>query len=89
MPEVPELEEVISVLRRESETPRRLVCSNKLHLHSPSDLCSLQDQLRHVLKGVANERSDITGDALKSLYSLLKNNKAMLVYNNALYTPNQ
>ena len=36
---------------------------------------SLHEQLRHVLKGVAHERSDITRDALKKLHSLLKNNK--------------
>ena len=41
-------------------------------------LCSLHEQLRHVLKGVAHERSDVTRDALKSLYSLLKNNKVKI-----------
>ncbi len=39
---------------------------------------SLHEQLRHLLKGVAQERSDITRDALKSLHSLLKSNKVCL-----------
>ncbi len=46
--------------------------------HILLSIFSLREQLRHVLKGVVHERSDISRDALKSLHSLLRTNKVWL-----------
>ncbi|XP_064394848.1 serine/threonine-protein kinase ATR-like [Halichondria panicea] len=59
------------------ETPEMAEVSLVLKEHSETPR-SLHEQLRHLLKGVAQERSDITRDALKSLHSLLKSSKVEL-----------
>ena len=39
---------------------------------------SFHERIRHVLKGVLHERSDVRGHALKALHKLLKSNRVRI-----------
>ena len=70
VPEHPALKNVSDVLCASNRVKKRYANLPGSQKIAYNILISLQERVRHILKGVRHERSDVRRDALKALYKL-------------------
>ena len=80
LPESPVLTDVVEVLKKHVEAPRRYIVLYHYDLEVILLFYySLREQFRHLLKGVLHERPDVRLHALKALHKLLKSNRVCIL----------